>query len=607
MAETLTKKRNAKAPEEEINTEKYDEYIHTYAKNQKHPFQIIRGFFAGNGLRLFQSIIAVIGKYAIVLLLPIVISNIINIATTPEAHAVYEIYLNVGVTFVFLVLNVVSTFSLAKVFDQLIRSIVGTLRGTMVRKIQQLSISFYKEIQSGKLHSKIMRDVDNIEAFLSQSLISILEITLNTIVAVVITLNRSPVVFLFFIVAIPIAVITVTVFKRPLSARNREYRREMENTQAAVGEMIELIPVTRAHGLQNLEEEKITSRLEQVVHSGYLLDKVNRLFGSISWSAFQGFQILCLAFTGYLAYKKIISVGEVVLYQTYFGQIVGQISNLINMYPVINRGVESVNSVGEVIAATDIENNGKILPLGEIKGNVEFCDVYYRYSDQERWILKDLSFSVKAGESIAFVGDSGSGKSTILNLLIGFAQPQQGRILIDRYNMKNIDLNEYRAQIAVVPQNTILFSGTVRENITYGLKDVTDEEVNAVIKDVGLEDLLASMPNGVDSYLSEHGANLSGGQRQRISIARALIRKPKIIIFDEATSALDSVSEKKVQAATEKMMQQCTTFLVAHRLSTIRHADKIAVVENGAICEMGTYEELMEKQGKFYHLKKLQE
>ncbi|MEG2669989.1 MAG: ATP-binding cassette domain-containing protein, partial [Oscillospiraceae bacterium] len=225
----------------------------------------------------------------------------------------------------------------------------------------------------------------------------------------------------------------------------------------------------------------------------------------------------------------------------------------------------------------------------------------------DRWVLENLSFKAKSGESIAFVGDSGSGKSTVLNLLIGFARPQSGRILIDRINMANLNLHEYRSQIAVVPQNTILFTGTIRDNISYGMDSVTDADVNQVIEEVGLDDMLENMPNGIYSILNENGANLSGGQRQRISIARALIRKPKIIIFDEATSALDSVSEKKVQAATEKMMQKCTTFMVAHRLSTIRNADKIAVFENGKICEIGGYDELMEKRGKFYNLKKLQE
>ncbi len=220
--------------------------------------------------------------------------------------------------------------------------------------------------------------------------------------------------------------------------------------------------------------------------------------------------------------------------------------------------------------------------------------------------MNDVSLKVEAGESIAFVGESGAGKSTILNLLIGFVPPANGKILIDGINMINLDLNEYRHQIAVVPQNTILFSGTIIDNITYGLEGVSRQEVEEVIREVGLWELIEKLPQGLDTQLGEHGDKLSGGQRQRISIARALIRKPKIIVFDEATSALDSASEKKVQEATSNMMKNCTTFLVAHRLSTIRNADRIVAMKEGRIVEVGTYEELMEKKGYFYELKSLQ-
>ena len=253
-----------------------------------------------------------------------------------------------------------------------------------------------------------------------------------------------------------------------------------------------------------------------------------------------------------------------------------------------------------------METNNSIVPLGELKGGVEFVNVDFKYPGSDKWILKDFTLTVKPGESIAFVGESGAGKSTVLNLLIGFIPPTNGKVLIDRINMVNLDINEYRHQIAVVPQNTILFSGTIMDNITYGLKNVSEADVMEVIREVGLDDMIAKLPYGIHTQLGEHGDKLSGGQRQRISIARALIRRPKIIVFDEATSALDSASEKKVQEATNNMMKNCTTFLVAHRLSTIRNADRIVAMKEGRIVEVGSYEELMEKKGYFYELKALQ-
>ena len=240
-----------------------------------------------------------------------------------------------------------------------------------------------------------------------------------------------------------------------------------------------------------------------------------------------------------------------------------------------------------------------------IRGDVEFDHVFYKYSDGERYIVRDLSLSVKAGECIAVVGASGSGKSTIMNLIIGFLTPVSGRILIDGKPLDEFNLSQYRHHISVVPQNSILLAGTVRENITYGLTRYSEEDLQKAVKIADLEEVLKDLPNGIDTDIGEHGDKLSGGQKQRITIARALIRNPEILIFDEATSALDNVSEYHVQKAISACIKGRTTFIVAHRLSTIRDADRILVMENGACVESGTYEELMEKKGKFYELKSL--
>ena len=221
----------------------------------------------------------------------------------------------------------------------------------------------------------------------------------------------------------------------------------------------------------------------------------------------------------------------------------------------------------------------------------------------EKTALNGLNLKLNEGDFVTVIGGNGAGKSTMLNAVAGVWPIDEGKILIDGINMVNLDINEYRHQIAVVPQNTILFSGTILDNIAYGLEHVTEKEVMEVIKDVGLEDMIEKLPDGIYTQLGEHGDKLSGGQRQRISIARALIRKPKIIVFDEATSALDSASEKKVQEATSNMMKNCTTFLVAHRLSTIRNADRIVAMRDGKIVEVGSYDE---KKGYFYELKALQ-
>ena len=581
--------------------------IYNFTVNKGHPIKILLGFFKGEGLTLLASTFFLALQNLPVWVLPVITANVINIVTYPDERGFSGIFANAVIAFFCIGQNAFSTYTVSMIYDKLTRKIEYSLRSSIIQKLQQLSMMFHKNISSGKLQSKIMRDCENIEALLANMYRNLFVICLNIIIAITVTARKSPIVILFFILLVPLEVLLLKSLRKGIRKRNSLFRTEIEETQSDVSEMLELIPVTRAHGLQKREVSKMDNRLGNVMMAGYNLDKTNSFFGACTWVLMQLSQFSCLLFTGLLALKGEITVGEVVLYQTYFGQIVSSVNTIINLYPQITKGVESVNSIAEILNEENVETDNSIIPLGEMRGEVEFRDVFYKYSDGDRWILNNFNLKVKEGESVAFVGGSGAGKSTILNLLIGFDRPQEGQILVDSVNMINLNMTEFRNQIAVVPQNTILFSGTIKDNITYGLDNVSDEEVLEVLRAVGLDELTNTLPRGMYTQLGEHGGKLSGGQRQRISIARALLRKPKIIIFDEATSALDSASEKKVQLAVDNMMKQCTTFLVAHRLSTIKNADRIAVVNQGTITEIGTFDELMAKQGEFYMLKKMQE
>lgn len=600
------KRREAKQKRPEKGLERFDEYLQAYSRNRDHPFKILCSFYKGYQWQMVQACFFLILQRSPIWVIPIVTSNIINAATYRSETSTETILVNVIVALLFILQNAGTNYLAVQKYAGVNRNIEGSLRNAMVRRLQQLSIMFHKEVQSGRLQSKIMRDVENVTELLNQIFRVLFFFVLDVSVVVVMTIQKSPLVFLFFLIVVPFVIIAMRGFRKPIAETNRKFRSEMEQTQGAVAEMLEMIPVARAHGLQEVEINKMSAHLNRIMNSGYNMDVIFALFGAVNWVLFQSFQLLCLAFTAVLACKGEISVGEVVLYQTYFASLVGQISTLLNVYPQISKGLESVKSIGDILGNTTVEENHSIVPLGKLKGKVDFINVDFKYPGSEKWILNNVSLTVKAGESVAFVGESGAGKSTILNLLIGFVPPANGKILIDGINMVNLDLNEYRHQIAVVPQNTILFSGTILDNITYGLEDISRQEVEEVIREVGLWELVEKLPQGLETQLGEHGDKLSGGQRQRISIARALIRKPRIIVFDEATSALDSSSEKKVQEATAKMMKNCTTFLVAHRLSTIRNADRIVAMKEGRIVEEGTYEELMEKKGYFYELKSLQ-
>ncbi len=592
------------APRGNINAESW--FIESYRRHQGHPIKILISLYKGNYHKFVLAVITFFIKHSCVWVLPIVTANIINDVTTSNPNTIRNIIFYVVLESALILINIPMNYLYTSYKSLATRYVETGLRKALVRKLQQLSISYHVETQSGRLQSKIMRDVEAVETLSTQMFLSILNIALNIGVALVVTGTKSKTVLVFFLFAAPVAAITMVSFRNVMRKSNTEFRKEMEETSARVMEMVELVPVTRAHALEDEEVQKISAQLFAVAEKGYRLDVVQALFGSVGWAIFQLFQVVCLAFTGYLAIAGSIQVGDITLYQSYFATVVNQVSAIVTLLPIITKGIESVNSIGEVLLSEDVEENEGKEQLTDVNGVFDFKNVSFHYKNNTNLVLDHLNLQVKQGETIAFVGESGAGKSTILNMVIGFHMAGEGAVLLDGHDISKVDLRTYRKHLAVVPQTSILFSGTIRENITYGCPNVTEEQLAEVVRAANLTDMVANFPQGLDTMVGEHGGKLSGGQRQRISIARALIRNPKIIVLDEATSALDSISERMIQQAIGNLIKDRTTFIVAHRLSTIRDADKIAVIAGGKCVEYGTYEELMERKGEFYHMKMIQ-
>ena len=586
----------------EAGLERFQDYLQTYSTNKDHPIKILCSFYKGKQKKLVETGFFLILQRSPIWIIPIATSNIINAATNPDAGSLEIILLNVMVALLFIMQNAGTNYLATVAFASVNRGIEGSLRNAMVRKLQQLSIMFHKEVQSGRLQSKIMRDVENVTELLNQIFRTLFFFVLDISVIIVITLRKSPMVFLFFLVVVPFAVLTMRTFKKPVREKNQEFRSEMENTQGAVAEMLEMIPVARAHGLQEVEISKMNTYLNRIVDRGYNLDLINALFGAVNWVVFQSFQMICLAFTAYLAVKGKISVGEVVLYQTYFTSLVGQISTLINIYPQISKGLESVKSIGDIMGNSHVEENNSIVPLGELKGAVKFVNVDFKYPGSDKNTLSDFTLDVKPGESIALVGESGAGKSTVLNLLIGFIPPVSGKILIDGHDISKVTLHSLRSQMGIMLQDSFIFSGTIMDNIRYGNFSATDEEVIRAAKTVCAHDFIMEMENGYQTQVNERGSRLSAGQRQLISFARALLADPKILILDEATSSIDTETEIILQKGLNELLKGRTSFIIAHRLSTIKNSSCIMYVDKGTILEKGTHDELMAQKGEYYKL-----
>ena len=577
-----------------------------YQKHGKHSVRVLLEFYRGQYHKFLLSTLFFLLKHSPALLSPLLIANVVNGVIEGGEAGSRAIFINVGIWLGLLSIHLPANWIHNQLKSRVIRNTEAGLRAALVRKLQELSIPYHTGSQSGRLQSKIMRDVEAVETLSSQLFVNLLNIVMNLVITLSITAVKNRLILVFFILVAPVAAGAVVAFRAKIHRENRSFRQGMEETSARVMEMVEMVPVARAHALEDKEAARISALLEETANRGYRLDMVQAHFGAVSWVVFQVFQVVCLAVSGFMAMSGLIKVGDVTFYQSSFTTVVNQFSALINLLPILTKGLESVSSIGEVLSSDEIEENEGKEELLSLRGEYAFKQVSFSYPGSSKEVLHGLDLTVKQGETIALVGESGSGKTTILNMLIGFILPSGGQLMLDGKDMKGLNLRTYRRFLSVVPQTPVLFTGTVRENITYGLEHVSEEQIAQAVEAANLSEVVKRLPQGLDTMIEEHGANLSGGQRQRISIARALIRNPQVIILDEATSALDSISESEIQEALERLTKGRTTFIVAHRLSTVRGADRILVIGQGRIREQGSYQELMAKKGEFYQMEQLQ-
>ncbi len=583
-----------------VNAAHVSEIEHRY--RGENPFRTLLYLFEEQKFRVGMAFLIFSIKHSPVWVIPLITANIIDIVTSHGSTK--ALLINILILVLVTLQNWPLNILYVRFQSREIREVENRLRSALVERMQQLTMGFYLRTNAGVLQTKIIRDVENIEQMV-RSLSDGGFVAVNgTIAALLITGIRVPIFLPFFLVLGPIIGFLISRLRSKLNANNERFRGEVESMSARVNEMTTLIPITRAHGLEQSALESMYKSFGNVKSAGLKLDAFNAKFNAIAWVTFQMANVSCLATAGYFALKGEFGItpGDVVLLTSFFGQLIGSVILLTNLMPLISRGFSSITSLGEVIESPDVEqNSGKPL-LEDVEGRVTFDQVTFQYPQSNVPAIANTSFEVKAGEMIALVGPSGSGKSTLINMVIGFLRPQSGRILIDGRDLSSYDLRSYRKHISVVPQESVLFDGTVFDNVSYGMPSVTDKQVRDALKAANAEDFVNELPNGVETLVGEKGARISGGQKQRLAIARALIRNPRILILDEATSALDSQSEHAIQDALNTLMKSRTTFMVAHRLSTVQRANCILVLKAGKVVERGTHAELVGAGGLYQEL-----
>lgn len=566
------------------------------------PGRSVLGLLARRPGRMTVAILAFACKEIPLWFLPVVTARIIDLVATGGEVSTVLIWFSVAA--VLLIQNYPMHIVYTRNFMTVVRDTGADLRNALAARLQSLSIGYHTRVSSSIVQTKVVRDVENVELMLQQVTHPLLSSTMVLIGAIVMTAIAVPQFLPVYALAVPIALVLRGALSRRSRARNEVFRREVEGFAARVGEMASLIPVTRAHGLEQTAVSRVQAGADGVRRAGLHLDMLNGHVASISWVAMQLLGLGCLVLAAIFALTGILPItpGEVVLLSTYFTLLTQGLTSLLMLIPVGARGLESMRSISEVLQEPDLEQNEGKRSVARVGGHLELQHVSHRYVEAERDAVHDVSLDITPGETVSFVGSSGSGKSTLLNLVLGFVRPTSGRILLDGADMQDLDLRTVRRSVSVVPQESVLFEGTIRENIAYGLDDVSEDRLREALRDANAAEFVDRLPDGWDTVVGERGARLSGGQRQRLAIARALVRDPRILLLDEATSALDPESEELVKEALNRLMRGRTTLVVAHRLSTIRQADRIVVLEHGEVVEIGGHDALVAAAGRYAHL-----
>lgn len=568
-------------------------------------FRRLMGFATSYKLQFIIVFILIIVMVLIDLVPPIIVGEIINLLKNGTTDFNIILLLSGGY-FICLVFSSILNYMQAIRIQKTGQSILFNIRSKVFTKIESLSIGQINHIPIGKLVTRVTNDTNTLNQMYTQVSINIFK-NVFTIIGVVIAMFIYNVrVTLFVLSVLPIIFLISLIFRYYARRAHRLVRSNLSNINAFLSENLSLMKIIQGMNQQRKQYGEFKEKSDKLKKSYIQEIIIFGIFRPLIYLLNIGSTILILYIGSILVMDEVVELGIISTFSLYIQQLFQPLQQLSEQFNVLQSSFAAAERIFDVLdTEPTVKNNKDGIKVDKLRGEIEFKNVWFAY-ENENWILKDVSFKVNEGETVAFVGATGSGKTTILNLIVRNYDIQKGQILIDGIDIKEYDIDSLRKNIGQMLQDVFLFSGTIKSNIKLKDDSITDKEVVEAVKYVNAEFIIDKLENGYDTIVKERGSNFSTGERQLLSFARVIAHKPSVMILDEATSNIDTETEQVIQESLQKMMNIGTMLVVAHRLSTIQHADKIILLSHGEIKEVGNHQELLKKKGMYYNLYRLQ-